>query len=151
MISGLQGSGKIPFPYNDREGHKFTRAVKGRCLKRLLAAEASFLVVRPRELNRQLKKAFTREKRTSGAKAPTYFQRLVARVNSCPSRFLLTWFLFQLPVKPASIWIPDGTAEAVPFPIMAFARSFATAKAGPLQTFFLQIFSFQALPTLSHA
>jgi hypothetical protein len=49
--------------------------------------------------SRLLKKAFTLEKRTSGAKAPKHFQRLAARVNSCPSRFLLTSSLFQQPVR----------------------------------------------------
>ena len=37
-----------------------------------------------------------RQKQPSGAQAPTLFQWLVARVNSCPSRFLLTGIFFDL-------------------------------------------------------
>jgi hypothetical protein len=50
MISGLKGSGEVPFPYSDREGHEFTRAVKNSDPKRLLAAEVSFFHVHPQGL-----------------------------------------------------------------------------------------------------
>ena len=44
------------------------------------------------------KKSSVREKRTSGAKAPTYFQRLSGTSKLVPFPILLTWCLFPPPV-----------------------------------------------------
>jgi hypothetical protein len=50
MTSELKGSGEIPFPPNDREGHEFTRAVKNSDPERLLAVEVRFFHLRPQGL-----------------------------------------------------------------------------------------------------